>query len=319
MSTLNSPILHGDAETPLGQAFSFLAPAVLEQLVEKFDVGAAGIVSFWGSLAGSGSDTGRVRRATGYGFGATFAPMATETSPIALSAIQAAFDDITLARHGLGFSETFMRRILSGDGLTLEFVAAQITDSWLRYLRYQACVVGATYATNPADASATLDVDDALAVAAHFEETSGYGGQQIKAVHRARQLTRLKASINAQGSLQFPEQFEKYQGVKGSDGFRFRFLDIDWHASGDVVNSSGDDFGFAHVEGALGYVVGGTESLTGLAGVDPQVVPDMGLVVTRETNGRDSVSAVYANTYLGVAKLDATVAPQCLIRNDDGV
>ena len=109
MATLNAPIRHADSESVLGQDFDYLGLAVLQQLTERFDVLTGPMATFLGDLAGSGSDTLRIRNATGYGYAGSFTAMATETQSITASSITANYDAFTVSRNGIAYESTFQR------------------------------------------------------------------------------------------------------------------------------------------------------------------------------------------------------------------
>ena len=80
MPTLNSPILAADAEAPLGHSFAYLGNAVLQELAEQADLLSGPLFSFVGDVAGSGSDTVRLRRYGGIGAALGMTAMGSETA-----------------------------------------------------------------------------------------------------------------------------------------------------------------------------------------------------------------------------------------------
>jgi len=227
---------------------------IRQQLAERFDVAAGGLIASVGDVAGSGSDTIRTRRATGYGWSKAMASLASETQAIAASPVTVGVDDITIGRQGLAFSESFQHAIQDDAMLKVDDLAGYMVDSYLATLRSLLCTTGATFATNSADPAATLDVNDWIALRADFEETAGFDGRAVAVLHPV-QVAHLRSSIRSETALQYPESFELYQRMQAEAGFRFTFLGIDIYASQDVSLSGGDYYGFAYQPGAIAYAV----------------------------------------------------------------
>lgn len=319
MATFSPPILHADTESTWGLSYDYLGSAVLEQLVERQDVTNSPFAVYLGDLAGSGTDTLRIRNGTGWGYAASFTAMSTETQAITASSITGDYDAFTVARNGLAFEASYQRDGLNSDGINIEALAMSIVDSWRRLLLTKVCTTGAAFATNVADAAATLDVDDAIALRAAYEETSGFD----LAVHGAPwamlnpvQVKHLRASIRTESALLMPDAFAQMQGIQNQAGFRMRFLDMDFYASDQVSLSGGDYYGFSGVRGSIGYVVMSTANIPVPSGADPQRVPQYGLLITRKTDGAQATNRVDANAWLGVAASSTTVAPQFLVRSN---
>jgi hypothetical protein len=318
MATLNAPIRHADSESVFGQDFDYLGLAVLQQLTERFDVLTGPMATFLGDLAGSGSDTLRIRNATGYGYAGSFTAMSTETQSITASSITANFDAFTVSRNGIAYESTFQRDALASDGLNIDALAASIPDAWASLLRSKVCTVGAAFTTNKADAAATLDVDDMINLRAGYEESAGFDlavhGAPYVMLHPS-QITKLRASIRSETSLQMPDAFAALQGIQSQSGLRFRFLDMDVYGSNDVSLAGGDYYGFSSVRGGIGFVVASTANIPVPTGVDAVRVPEFGLLITKSADGSQAYNRVDANAWLGVAAASSTVAPQFLMRS----
>jgi hypothetical protein len=318
MATLNAPIRHADSESVLGQDFDYLGLAVLQQLTERFDVLTGPMATFLGDLAGSGSDTLRIRNATGYGYAGSFTAMSTETQSITASSITANFDAFTVSRNGIAYESTFQRDALASDGLNIDALAASIPDAWASLLRSKVCTVGAAFTTNKADAAATLDVDDMINLRAGYEESAGFDlavhGAPYVMLHPS-QITKLRASIRSETSLQMPDAFAALQGIQSQSGLRFRFLDMDVYGSNDVSLAGGDYYGFSSVRGGIGFVVASTANIPVPTGVDAVRVPEFGLLITKSADGSQAYNRVDANAWLGVAAASSTVAPLFLMRS----
>lgn len=315
MAVLNSPLLAADAESSIGRSYQYLPGMIRQQLAERFDVAAGGLIVSVGDVAGSGSDTVRTRRATGYGWSKAMASLASETQAIAASPVTVGVDDITIGRQGLAFSESFQHAIQDDAMLQIDDLAGYMVDSYLATLRSLLCTTGATFSTNSADPAATLDVNDWIALRADFEETAGFDGRAVAVLHPV-QVAHLRSSIRSETALQYPESFELYQRMQAEAGFRFTFLGIDIYASQDVSLSGGDYYGFAYQPGAIAYATGSTAQMGDLSDANPILVPEWGIVVTRKTDGQSATKRVDANAFVGVGKLDPTLFAQFLIRSN---
>jgi hypothetical protein len=315
MTVLNSPLLASDAESSIGYAYRYLPGMIRQALAERFDVAAGGLVARIGDVAGSGSDTVRTRRVTGLGWSKTMASLGSETEAIAASPLTVGTDDITIGRHGLAFSESFQHAIQDDAMLRVDDIAGSFVDSYLATLRSLVCTTGATFSTNSADAAATLDVNDWIALRGDFEASAGFDGRAVSILH-PEQITHLRNSIRSETALQYPESFELYQRMQAEAGFRFTFLGIDIYGSSDVSLSGGDYYGFAYSPGALAYAVGSTAQMGDLSDSAPVFVPEWGIVVTRKTDGQSATKRIDANAFVGVGKLSAELFPQFLIRSN---
>ena len=317
MATHNAPYLHSSTEGTLGRPFELLQAAVLQELAERFDVSVGGLAVRHGDLAGTGTDVARIRRASGYGWDATMSAAASETSAISPVAIDSNIDTITLARYVLAYSQSFTRGILEDDGLGVEALAATVVDSYLANLRSLTITQAQTFSTNLANAAATMDVDDAIAVRAGFEETTGYSGEMVNVMLAPVQTSHLRASMRSEAALVFPDRFDADQSMQRNAGFRFNFLDMAWWASGDITVSGGDYIGAAWVPGAVQYVIGSTSRiLADIQDAEPQVIPEWGIVVTKNTSGNTAQTQRDINAYVGVGTVDASVYPQFLVQSN---
>jgi hypothetical protein len=244
--------------------------------------------------------------------------MASETQAITASSITANYDAFTVSRNGIAYESTFQRAALASDGITIDALAASIPDAWASLLRSKVCTVGKAFATNKADATATLDVDDLVNLRAGYEESEGFDlsvhGAPWVMLHPS-QITKLRASIRSEASLQMPDAFAQYQNVQSAAGLRFRFLDMDVYGSTDVSLDGGDYYGFSSVRGGIGFVVASTAGIPVPTGADAVRVPEFGLLITKSANGSQAYNRVDANAWLGVAAASTTVAPQFLMRS----
>lgn len=315
MTTFSPPATFAATTGTLGNPYIYLDSMVLERLAEKLDLTVGQLVVFLGDLSGSGSDTGRIRNATGFGWARRFSSMGSETAAIVASSWEAAYDSISIGRKGLAFEETWQRAILQNDGITLQALANSIADSWLATLRYLICVQGATFATNAADDTATFDVDDAINLRNLYENTAGFTEGSVVNMLHTKQMQHLKASMRTSDAFKYsPDAFAAQQAIQSSAGFRGSFLGMDWFTSTDVVLNT-DYYGFSYVRGALGFAVASTARLATVA-PDALLVPQYGLAIKITDDDNQATSRVTGNAWLGVTSLSPTVAPQYLLRSN---
>ena len=315
MTTLNSPQTYANSTSDLGNPFQYLDAMVLQRLTEKFDMEMSGLVAYLGDLSGSGSDTGRIRNATGFGFARRMASMATETSTVTASTWEAAYDSISVARKGLAFEQSWQREILQNDGIDIVKLANSIADSVIATLRYLVCQQGATFSTNAFDDTATVDMDDVINLRNLYEATAGFTEGGVVNVVSFAQMKQIKAAQRVEAAFKFPDSFNAQQATQAASGFKGSFLGMDWYTSTDVVLNT-DYYGFSYVKGAIGYAVANTQKLARYAEGSALLVPPYGLIINIESEAESATVRATGNAWMGVTSLSATVAPQFLLRSN---
>lgn len=319
MTSISAPTTHAQTEGDLGLSYNFLDALVRQAMAEKFDPIAAMLVGAPVQFARSGTDTTRFRRVSGLGWKASFASVSGETDAITASGWTSGYDSFTLGRHGIAYESSFQADGLSSDGVTLEAIASGVASSLLASIRADVCTVGATITGNVADAGATADVDDFYALINTATATEGFSGA-LNLVLKPRQVNALRNSLRTEShSLTSPDMFQQYGQLIGNAGFQFALLGVNVWASKDVVTTGGKDYGFAFQPGAIQWGVMDTTAIGDISDAQPVFVPEYGLVITRKTTGSQALKRIDANAYYGVGLLSATVAPQFLFENDDGV
>lgn len=314
MATINAPATHTQTEGYLGKPFTFFGDMVDQALAETFDPVAAQVVEFLGDFSGTGTDTARLRYYDGIGAATRMTAMSGETDAGSASGFTAAYDTLTFGRYHWAFEESFQRAGLADDPVGLEQIAGRVAESVTSTLRYLICQTGAAFSTNAADDTAKLDVDDMINLRNLAIQTEGFRGRLISWLHPVP-FTHFLASLRNETALKFPEQFAADQRLRESAGFQGSWLGIDIFTSTDVVLNT-DYYGFAYAPGAVGYGVMGTGNLGDLSDANAVVVPNRGLVITRQTTGNQALKRIDANAYMGVAARSTSVAPQWLLRSN---
>lgn len=314
LTSIGIPGSHSAAEPLLGQSYVYLDMSIRQQLAERFSVRE--ILDYWGDLAGTGSDTLALRRVGGFGWGAAFTAMSSETELIVARAITAALQQMSIGRHGIKFQETFTRAILSGDRITLDAIAVSIVDSVEATMRALAATTVGTFTNNAANAAATCDVDDAIALREAFEGTTGFdANMEVISMCHPLQLGHLRASMRSETALKFPERFDADQGLQSNAGFRFEFLNMKWYASGDIATSASTYLGGAYVRGALGWAKSSVSNVGELGGGAPLYIDEIGLLITRGFDGATAQKELVGNLWTGVGQVSTDVLPAYQFKN----
>lgn len=320
MTTHLPPSTHGSLEGDVGNAYVHAEEGIRQEIHDMLNVLGLGLVTMYGDLAGTGSDTVRITRISGVGFQEAFVEMGSETAAIVATDFDTGTDSMTIARHGLAKEESQQARILTRErGVTLEALVEKVPGSWLKTVRSKLCTSGAAISASTGSAAAAWSFDNELDMIAAFETTEGFAGDLVTMRH-PEQFEDLKRAIRNEPSYQFPEVMAAIMGLKPGGG-AFNFLGARNFASWDVNQSGGGHVGFAYVPGALGWVVASTQPLSEDGFEDPSrtlYVPEFGMVIILTANGKQAQRRYDANSYFGIGRLNTALFPQRkLISIDD--
>ena len=312
MTTITAPNTHAQTYGDLGYAYQFARLGLLAELAESWNPAAEGLVPLYGELSGSGSDIVRIARVGGVGYAERFASMASETDAIVASGFTSGYDSVSLGRYGLAKEGSFKQRLLArpDTGVTLQMLLEKVPASWVKTIRYLVCVAGSGISTSTGSTSTAWSFDNELNLIRAFKETEGFEGL-LYTIRHPEQFTDLAESIRSEPSLQFPEVLAAIQGLTPGGG-AFNFLGANNRASFDVQASGGAHQGFAFAPGAIGHVVAQTNPLADeLANpAEALYVPEMGLVITRDTDGSQATNRFDANLFIGVGLANSALFPQ---------
>jgi hypothetical protein len=173
-----------------------------------------------------------------------------------------------------------------------------------------------TSITNVVGTTATdWTFDDEINLVTYFNEREGFTGEADTWRH-PEQYSDLAASLRNEPSYQDPAVMSAIQGLKPNGG-SFPFLNFTNFASHDVQSSGGDHIGLAFVRGAIGWVRASTLPLVGrVANPDRAIyVPDVGLVIERDSAPNVATAKFVANAWFGTSLLSASLFPQSRIRS----
>jgi len=313
-TTVTAPGSFAQAQTDLGQDYIFAVQAILEEINERTSV--LQMMPLLGDLVGSGTDTVRIARYAGVGFAEAFTAMATETEQIVPTGWTTDVDTATIARYGLGKSETYQGSILNrADGVDLDLLVAKVPESVEKTMRDLMFTTMATITGVVGTASTAWTMDDEINLVTNFNETSGFQGA-VQTWRHSEQFSDLAASLRNEPAMQEPGVLSAIQGLKVGGG-AFQFLGFDNHSSNDVTASGADHIGAAFAPGAIGRVVASTMPLQGRVR-DPSramLIPQIGLVIEWDSTSGTATAKFDANGWWGTALLSSTLFPQFRIRS----
>lgn len=316
MATFTAPISQSGTNSTWGLSFAYLGDALRQEMAERFNVLDTALFGFNGNVSGTGSLTLRRRYHGGVGAALAMTAMASETEAITASSITGNYDDLTVARYGLAFEETWQRALAQNDGVTLDVLAASMADSWVSTVRALTCTSGAAISSAAVDSGAALDLDDWATVVASLGETEGFAGSAVAVLH-PEQVTDLKASLRDEpGVYNDAAAFQGSQALMPGMALQFANLwGIPVYQSFDVTTASSKWNGFVVGAGAFAFAVGAPSAVNVPSGRDALVLPDLGMIVTRDADGRQAFSSVDGNAWVGVGRVATTLAPQFLIKS----
>lgn len=317
MATIVSPSSHAQRESIVGFPYVFAGNQIRMEITEELNVLGAGLMSLYGELTGSGSDTVRVTRVGGIGFHERFQAMVSETDAILPTGHTLNYDELTLGRYGLAKEQTYTDQILArAESIGLAEMAAMVPMSYLATVRYNLATIGATFASGFGTTGVVWTFDDELNLIAGFHETEGFasavqrnGG--VVSVRHPKQYTQLRDSCRNEPSLQgSPAYTEGMLSLTSREGGTFDFLGIRNYASHDVPLSGGDYVGSAYVPGAIGMVTASTTPVMTENPGKTVYVPEFGIVIEFRSTGEIATARFAANAFVGFAKLSNTLFPQ---------
>lgn len=317
MPTILPPASFAQQQGTVGLPYVYAADAIRQELVEQLNVLQMGLLVGVGDLAGRGSDVVRVTRYGGIGFAEAMTAMADETSAVPTTGHTVNNDTVTIGRYGLAKEETYQNQALGmAEALGLDDMAQRAPDSWLKTLRQNLCVAGATFASGVGTSGLAYTYDDELELVASFHETEGFDASRgVITVRHPEQYTDLRNSARNEPGLQNDAAlFLSLQGLaQGMSQGAFNHLGMRNHSSHDVITSGGDHVGFAYVPGALAWVVASTMAITPENPAMTTWVPEFGIILERKATAEQATAKFVMNAWFGVDTLDASLFPQFTI------
>ena len=309
MATITPPITHGQTEGITGYSYVFAEQEIRESFKDRFDAVQMGLVSLWGDVAGTGSDTLRVTYIDGTGLDVAMDALANENSSITPKNVVLDYSELTVAQYGIGYSDTYMQQALSREpAVSLDALKAKAPGNWIATIRNLACTVGAGFTSvTVGDTSSDLSIDDMIDLQTVFSEKLGSTERGLPIVTLSpQQVTQLRASAAANAA--YKNSIAEFASVIGygsvSSNEQPNFLGLGYAlAQTDAVTTSGGAYrGFAISPGAIGW---GRASTTPIRTANPAgtiYIPEFGLIVEEIVTGAAQATREWqARAMIGVA------------------
>lgn len=312
MATFSAPISQAGTVSTWGRSFQYIGDALELELAERSDFLGLGVFGNVYDVAGTGALTLRKRYAGGFGAALTMTAMASETEAITPSGITGNYDDLTVARYGLAHEETWQHAMANEGEVTLQDLAAAIAGSWTSTIRRLHCVSGAAISTAIVDSGSAATITNLLTLVAAFAETEGYQGGATLILH-PEQVTDLRGSLRSETASQADLAnltSSQTLGVEGQPLVSASFMGLRILQSWDVQTASSKHQGYAFAPGAFALGIGTPNLAVVPAGLDPVLMPGMGMILTRSGVGAQAFSSVDANAWVGVGRRAVAIAPQ---------
>jgi len=307
VTTHLAPLSQGSTNSDLGVPYIHARQQILERLVDKLTV--LGLITLYGDVGATGTTILRVTNWTGAGFSVPFDTMPTETAPIVAKSVATDFDGLSVARHGLGHAETYQNQIISREpGVSLDALVALIPDSVMLTFRRKMTTVGAGFAASTGNGAAPWTFDDEIDLANAFLLQEGTFGKPNTMRHR-EQFRDLRTALRGEPAYNTAEIQNSINSVQAGGG-SFDFLGFNNFASNDVNQSGGAHQGFAWVPGAIGWIVGNSMPVKVRNPAKSMYIPQYGLVIEEDAEGRVATALYWANMWIGFAALTPLVFPQ---------
>lgn len=309
MATFPPPILFANDRGTLGMTTVFLGGAVQEILIEKISALDVGMVTLWGDVAGSGSDTLTQVAIGGLGYANPLVAMPGEIDPIPESGYTAFLNTITVGRWGAATSESWQHMIMSRPSVpTIESFAQYYADSWESAFMTAVAALPSSFATAIGTTGTPWTFDDELDMIASARETAGVlgsGRRIIKVVH-PHHVTQLLESMRNEPLM--GGRIERYEAdlAKAND-IVFEGLSVRTIQTTRVPTSGADYVGGAYLEGALGYAIGSTSSIRVANPQAAMYLPAFGMIMYWRSNGNIALTGIDVNAWFGVAAARADV------------
>jgi hypothetical protein len=318
MSTLGGPRTFAqDQAAGLGHDYVFAAGDIQVELQDRLDALALGVVPLLGDVAGTGTDTLRVRRVGGIGYAARMAELASETSLVNPSTYTGGYTEVAVALHGIAYEDTYTGQVLNdpGAGMSLDELVARFPENWLATFRYKLCVLGSGFSTVFGTSGAVWTMDDELDLLAHFSETLGASGVPVT-VRDPAQVTQLREAARAETALKFESAFTEIQRVNFmQDLGDLLKLGIRTVQTNDVQQSGGDYMGFGMAPGAVGWARASTGAIRPAnVGAGAMYVPAYGAFIENTGNNQQQ-SGWKGLSWFGLAESSSALSPRARIRS----
>jgi hypothetical protein len=306
MTTINPASSFAQHETAgLTYSYVLLRQQLLMAMMDKIDPIATGMVSLKGDVAGTLSDTIRIREVDDIGFARRFTALANETDAITASAFSMGYTEASVGLYGLAHEETFQGQVLgSNEGVTLDDLIASVPGSFLATLRYQGCVTGATISSTVGAATTYLSVDDYLDLLTEVRSTPGATDNgAIRVTTDPAAIDKLIRSARTEPAFQnSAADFANLLGIKAGQVYpNLLGLGADWIGTDDTQQSGGGYQGFASSFGGVGWVRASTGNIRPSGMGRAMYMPEYGLFIQEIDAGQNGKARYEARAWFGTA------------------
>ena len=231
---------------------NILSQEIALQLADRASIRTSGAVTYYGSVAGNGSDTLNVRVAGLDGYD-TMAAVADGADLTGSEDITSSSVSIAVARYALrrDLSDIVEFTGMGGGDITVQRLAASAVGEAEKCFMGLVGTAIAGFGTDVGTASAAMGVDDFFSATAQLEETSNVG--PFYCLLKPQQLTQLQSSLRAEaGALQWMPATAELLKIK-PQGYVGSFLNVDVFASASVDTTGTVHSGGMWAAGCLGW------------------------------------------------------------------
>lgn len=306
MATINSPFVHdggnGFEDAGHRQAYQYAEQLIRLKLMDSMTLRGLGVSGMGIDVAGSGSDTARLRYYDDIGAGLSMTSR-TEVQSITGSTLTATTSDITTGRYGLRFDQSYESQIYAGGGeIDPEGLAASIVASFEATWMDVLAGLFSSFTNSVGSSGVDMSFDDYLDIVYYFDLLEADAGPLYGLFH-GQQLRDLKASVRNEPNFQFPEITQELLRQRPV-GYQFDFLGISVHKSSRVTASGGNRIGAVWGPGAIEWAKGSTDNVVTKNPARTIRPPGVPLLVEVDADPDTATTKVYGNAWLGMAIVD---------------
>lgn len=303
MGTLTAPIRQSglDSDSML-LAAQFAEGAVMENLVERFDVFDTGAIRLIGDVEGSQSDTLRVRFMN-VGWALSMDATANETTAITPSDVTDDTSDVVVARRAKGLSWSQFAQIVGGRIVVdPDRLAASLTDSFRRGRMGALITTLQSFSTTAVDGSAYNDADDLFTIMDYAAAAGVQADTPIYGLIKGSgQWNKIRDSLRSEvGPVGYrPDVIEAF-GFKPA-GLASTLFDLRIFVTDRISASASKYTGAFWVPGAVGYAIGSTRAVLANSLLRDPGIP---CVVSWKEKPDEATIEMYGNAYDGSGILE---------------
>jgi len=273
----------------------------LDLLVERWSMREAGALLSMGDMGGQESDTTRILKFKGLGYGATTASR-TEVQAGSRSALTTDYADITTGRRYWGMGQSYLDMVLGSRARKADLFGAaeQLADVFEGMFMDMLASTVAGAAADLGTSTQKLSFDDMIDMVTYFELLDGFEGMLFGLLHGG-QTRDLGDSLRAEPAYQVPEVTSEALRLHGP-GYWGNLLGINLFKSNKITGSGSAYQGGVWHPSAMGWQVAGTQNILDAVTNPAQslVVPELGMVAEMASVGNTAQSGLDVNFFVGM-------------------